>query len=107
MRFISALVLGFVYLGATAATAPPPREMMDHVNTFFAITESRSDVNPDTLFTANGVVIDESAPFIWRGPHAASQWVTHIKSIFVANKTKGFTTAIGAPIEYVQHEDDA
>jgi hypothetical protein len=108
MRFLAAsFALAMVFLGATAAAATVPREMMDHVHTFFAITESRSDVNPNSLFTSDGVVIDESAPFVWRGAQAASQWVTSVKRIFVANKMTDFKTTVGLPIEYEQSGDGA
>jgi hypothetical protein len=108
MRFFAPVILAGVFLGATAATAPqPPSDIMATVHTFFAITEGRSDVNPDTLFTSDGVVIDESAPFIWRGPHAASQWVANVKRLFVKMSVTNFKTSVGTPIEYNQTDDGA
>ena len=108
MRFIAPVVLAGVFLGATAATDPkPPSTMMAYVQTFFAITESRSSVDPDTLFTADGIVIDESALYEWRGPHAASQRDAHIKRIFASMSVSDFKTAAGPPVEYSQTADGA
>jgi hypothetical protein len=103
MRTVVLAVLAVVLFDSGVAfAAQPPSNLMAPVRTLLAVTDGRSNVNLDTLFTPDGVVIDESAPYLWSGPHAASQWWAHVHGQFVAMHMRGFNAAAGPPIEYSQ-----
>ncbi len=80
---------------------------MAHARTLLAITAGQSSVNPDSLFTGDGVVVDEIPPFRWTGPHAASQWIAAVKALLAGEHETSLSVAGGKPIEYMQGEGAA
>jgi hypothetical protein len=106
LAVVALLVLAAVFCCAPPAlAAQPPSEIMAAVQTFVAVTEGRSDVDLDTLFAPDGVVVDENAPYLYAGPHAASQWFADLKKQFAIHAMTGFTAAPGTPSEYSQSGD--
>ncbi len=107
-RIVLPAIIAVVLLNsAPAFSAQPPSDVMAPVQTFLAVTNGRSAVNIDTLFTPDAVVIDEEPPYLWSGPHAASQWLAMLKGQFVKNQMTGFAATAGKPIEYSQTGDVA
>jgi hypothetical protein len=103
MRAIPILILSIVLASwGGAFAAQPPGAIMAPVTTLFAATEGRGTANVDTLFTPDAIVIDESAPYRWSGPHAASAWLAHVRGLFAQMKMHDFKAAAGPPIEYSQ-----
>jgi hypothetical protein len=88
--------------GAPAVADTPPSSLMAHAQTLLAITTGQSNVDPDTLITADAFVVDELPPFRWSGPHAASQWVAAVKAELARNRVTSFSVVAGKPIEYRQ-----
>jgi ketosteroid isomerase-like protein len=108
MRIAVIVALGlFLSLPAVAIADQPPSSVMAPVQTFLAITQGQSTADLDALFTPDAVVIDENDPYVWRGPHAASQWWARVKKTMDAMKVSTLHAVAGPALEYVQSGDKA
>ena len=75
VRFLAAvLMLALAPALAAAAPNPPPPAIVKLTD---AIARTLATDDPSLLagiFTDDAVIIDENAPFVWRGPGAAAAW---------------------------------
>ncbi|MGB6414036.1 MAG: DUF4440 domain-containing protein [Candidatus Cybelea sp.] len=75
VRTIAAfLLLAFAPALAVAAPKPPPEPILKLVNTVIAATNTDDAAALAGLFTDDAVVVDENAPFAWRGAGAGVAW---------------------------------
>jgi ketosteroid isomerase-like protein len=93
------------FSSSPALAAQATSDVMAPIQTFLAVTNGQSNVDLDTLFTEDAVVVDENAPYLFSGPHAASQWFAELKTEFAKNQMTGFNAAAGPAIEYSQTGD--
>lgn len=90
-----------------ATNAQPPSAVMAPVRAMLAITEGKSALDIDSLFTADPVVIDEGAPFLFTGAHAASRWWSGVRRTLTRMHVGSLTVTPGAPVEFVQRAGSA
>lgn len=93
------LTLGFLAafaLPAAAATTPPAGALAA-INGFVAATNLNNAAKVQSYLTSDAVVVDESAPFIWRGARAGTAWWTHIQSRL---RGAALSASASAPTEF-------
>lgn len=72
---------------AFAATTPPAG-IMTTIRGVLSDTNANNISRVDSYYTADAVVVDEFAPYVWTGAHAGSQWWTGVMN---QNKTAHVT----------------
>jgi ketosteroid isomerase-like protein len=107
VRSGAAALLAVLFCAGPGSAAQPPAVLMANIQTFVAITQGKSTVDIDSLFTPDAIVIDENAPFRWDGPHAASQWLASLHGLLASMHTTSFTVTSGTPTQYTQSTDAA
>lgn len=76
MRYLALGVLACLCLGTSAQAQTPDPQMMAPINTFID-TFDKGDMAGAAATHAAGadlVIVDEVAPFLWRGPQAFQSW---------------------------------
>lgn len=69
------LVLALAPLNALAqAKAIPPQAILKLANVFVTVGNTNDASGLSGIFTDDAVVVDENAPFVWRGANAGTQW---------------------------------
>lgn len=94
MRNLAAfLLLALVPAAAGAAPKPPPAPIVKLANAVIRAANSDNASGLVGLFTGDATVVDENAPFVWRGARAGTAWwhvvdavtqkikMTHLKAV--------------------------
>jgi ketosteroid isomerase-like protein len=81
-QILLALALAAV-LAAPAAAATPPPDVMAPINAVLAATNADKIAGLDSYYTADAVVVDEFAPYVWTGQTAGTHWWTALDRLGV------------------------
>ncbi|HEY1682028.1 MAG TPA: hypothetical protein VGF98_10365 [Candidatus Tumulicola sp.] len=69
------LVLALAPLSALAQTkAIPPQAIVKLANVVVNVGNTNDGSSLSGIFTSDAVVVDENAPFVWRGANAGTEW---------------------------------
>jgi hypothetical protein len=105
MTRMLAAVLFALTIGASASAPAfaqtPPSALITSAQALLSAPAGQT-ADPDALMTPDAVVIDEVDPFVWSGPHAASQWVAAVKKEIAAHHVTAIAVTTGKPVEYVE-----
>jgi hypothetical protein len=98
MRALAAIAALFVTstLAAGAAASGPNAAMMKPIQTLLAAMNTGNPKLLNGLYTADATVVDEFAPYTWRGADAGTHWFTDFgtfaKSAHIANVKGSLST---------------
>ncbi|HZY99074.1 MAG TPA: DUF4440 domain-containing protein [Candidatus Baltobacteraceae bacterium] len=100
------LALTLVPVSALAAPKPPPAAIMKLANAVIRSANTDNASGFAGLFTGDATVVDENAPFVWRGAGAGAAWWHVVQA--VARKMKMSVKAVNIRVsEFVQSPTDA
>lgn len=106
---LALLALTCVFGSAAASAAPasaPPSEILALAQRVIDAANANDDAEFTGLYTADAVVIDESAPFRWTGADAGMKWWQHVQRTLAAGQATLHAT-LSTPTEYrLDHEGD-
>lgn len=66
---------------AAAPTAPPPPAIVRLANRVLSSANANDASGFSGLYTSNAVVVDENAPFEWRGSDAGAAWWRGVQAV--------------------------
>jgi ketosteroid isomerase-like protein len=76
---VTAFLVTMIPLGALAQTkAVPPQAILKLANTVWNVGNTNDVSSLSGIFTDDAVVVDENAPFVWRGADAGTTWWNHL-----------------------------
>ena len=92
MKLHRALAIASLLVATCGAAAPPPA-IMSTVDGVIAAANANDISRLNSFFTQDAVLIDEFAPFVWKGPNAGARWwgeldamnaASHISNVHIA-----------------------
>src|ERR1700745_125729 len=92
------LALLALAVGAPAAFAAPPDELMAAPRQFIAALDRNDIAAAGKTLTASPSFIDEFPPHAWSGPDALKQWATDYAAANKAGHITGGKVKLGDPI---------
>jgi ketosteroid isomerase-like protein len=100
-------VLAFLPAVAVAAESPPPAAIVKLANAIVHTSNTDDPSGLATIFTADAVVVDEIAPFVWRGSSAGLTWWRAVEATIAKAKLTHFRATNVRIGEYHQTAADA
>lgn len=106
-RFFSLAILTVVAFGGLSARvwAAPPSAVMQPIDAVIAAVNADRAAAMDANFSPDAVVVDDFAPYAWRGASAASRWWSALDRAG-AKVGFGHFHAVAFPIKYFDVSGD-
>lgn len=105
-----AVLIALIMLAPAAAVAapkPPPAPIMKLVNAITHTTKTDDASGLTGIFTGDATVVDENAPFVWRGAGAGIAWWNVVRAVTHEAKLTHLNTAGVRIGEFAQTPTDA
>lgn len=87
---LAALAFALVPVGTAAASQPPPAAILKLAGAIPHAANIDDASGLATIFTNGAVVVDEIAPFVWRGAGAGVAWWHGVDAVIRKAKLKDF-----------------
>lgn len=87
---VAVLALALVPAGVIAAEQPPPAPILKLANAIVHAANTDDASGLANIYTDDAVVVDENAPFVWRGPGAGVAWWHVVDAVVQKAKLKQF-----------------